>query len=159
MAEDSTVAGRLAHSRWPAYVVGLGAVVAAALPAFGSAQHDAFPLSTYPMFARTIDKPELSFVERVDGKRHTRRLSPEHLGSDEVMQAYRTVKGAVRNGPKAAQALCRTLAKRVASREHNKREVHLRIVRARFDPVAYFVDDAEPEEREIIASCSSGRAR
>jgi hypothetical protein len=158
MAEPASPPRRVAHSRWPAYVVGLGTVAAAAWPGFHRAQDDAFPLSTYPMFARTLDKPQVSFVERVEGGRHT-RLSPEHLGSDEVMQAYRTVKRAVRKGPKAAEALCRTLARRVASHEQNTRTVHLRIVSARFDPIAYFVDDAEPEEREIIASCSSGRAR
>jgi hypothetical protein len=159
MADVSAAPRRFAHSRWPAYVVGLGAVVAAALPALRSAQLDAFPLSTYPMFARSLDKPQVSFVERVDAKGRTRRLGTEHLGSDEVMQAYRTVKLAVRKGPKAAEALCRTLAKRVSNHERGKHDVQLRIVRARFDPVAYFVDDAEPEEREIIASCKAGRNR
>lgn len=148
-----------AKARWPGYVVGLGVVIAAALPAFRPAQHDSFPLSTYPMFARKIDKPQLSFVERIDERRGAHRLDPELVASDEVMQSYRTIKRAVRQGPEAAEALCRTIARRVAKHEQGKREVRLRIVRARFDPVAYFVSDAEPEEREVIASCTAGRKR
>ena len=159
MSEAPLLARRVTHSRVPAYVVGLGVVLAAAWPAFRPAGEDSFPLSTYPMFARVLDKPQVSFVERLDDKRRPHRLSPDQLGSDEVMQAYRTIKRAVRKGPKATEALCRTLAKRVASREQNKREVRLRIVRARFDPVAYFVDEAEPEEREVLATCSAGRGR
>ncbi len=145
---------RFSHSRFPAYVIGLGVVVATAWPAFKSAQLDSFPLSTYPMFARVIDKPRISFVERLDEDEEAQRLSPELLGSDEVMQTYRTVKNAVRKGPKAARALCRSFAARIAKRENNAEDVRLRIVRARFDPVPYFVENAEPDEREIIAECS-----
>ena len=159
MSEAPPPSRRVAHSRLPAYVVGLGVVLATAWPALRPAGEDSFPLSTYPMFARALDKPQVSFVERLDAGRRPHRLSPDQLGSDEVMQAYRTIKRAVRKGPKATEALCRTLAKRVASRERNKREVRLRIVRARFDPVAYFVDDAEPEEREVLATCSAGHGR
>lgn len=147
------------YARWPGYVVGLGVVIAAALPAFRSARSDAFPLSTYPMFARKIDKPQVSFVERVDDKQRASRLDPELVANDEVMQSYRTVKRAVREGPDAAEALCRSIARRVAKREKGSKEVRLRIVSARFDPVAYFVHDAEPEEREVIASCTAGRSR
>jgi len=147
------------HSRWPGYVVGLGVVIAAALPAFRPAQHDSFPLSTYPMFARKIDKPHLSFIERLDDRDRARRLDPELVASDEVMQSYRTIKRAVREGPEAAEALCKSIARRLAKHEKGKREVRLRVVRARFDPVAYFVEDAEPEEREVIASCKAGRNR
>ncbi len=145
------------HWRWPGYVVGLGVVVATALPAFGPAQADAFPLSTYPMFARKLDKPQVSFVERVDDRQHAERLDPRLIAGDEVMQAYRTVKRAVRKGPKAADALCRSIARRIAKSEKGTRDVELRIVRARFDPIAYFVSNAEPEEREIIATCTSRR--
>jgi hypothetical protein len=136
----------------------VGAVLAALSPAFRDAEQDSFPLSTYPMFARTLDKPELSFVERVDDKRHVQRLTPEHVGSDEVMQSYRVIKRAVREGPAAARSLCRTVAQRLAEREHHRRDVKLRVVSARFDPVAYFVEDAEPESRVVIASCSARRA-
>ena len=150
---------RVGHSRWPAYGVGLGVVVATALPAFRSARDDAFPLSTYPMFARKIGRPRVSFVERIDETRRAHRLGPELIGSDEVMQSYRTVKHAVREGPEAADALCRSIARRVAHREHGERDVHLRIVRARFDPVAYFVSDAEPDQHEVIAECTTDRTR
>jgi len=147
------------HARWPGYVVGLGVVIAAALPVLRSAQRDSFPLSTYPMFARVIDKPQLSFVERLDERGRAHRLDPELVASDEVMQSYRTIKRAVRQGPEAAEALCRSIARRLAKQDKAKREVRLRIVRARFDPVAYFVSDAEPEEREVIATCKAGRNR
>jgi hypothetical protein len=147
------------HARWPGYVVGLGVVIAAALPMFRSAQRDSFPLSTYPMFARVLDKPYVSFVERVDDRRRAHRLDPELVASDEVMQAYRTIKRAVRQGPEAAEELCLSIAQRLAKRENGKKDVRLRIVRARFDPIAYFVDDAEPAQRKVIASCTVDRKR
>ena len=97
MSAASPPPHRFALSRVPAYVVGLGLVVATSWPAFRPAGQDGFPLSTYPMFARRLDDPQVSFVERLDGKRRGQRLSPSDLGSDEVMQAYRTIKRAVRN--------------------------------------------------------------
>jgi hypothetical protein len=147
------------HSRWPAYLVGCGLVVAAALPAFGSANRDAYPLSTYPMFARKLGKPQMSVVERLDEKGRAKRLSHEVFGGSEVMQAHRTLRHAVRKGPKAADELCRSIARRIAAREQGKRPVRLRIVRARFDPVAYFSGRPEPEAREVVADCRAGRKR
>jgi hypothetical protein len=107
------------------------------------------------MFARTLDKPQVSFVERVDDDQHVERVDPEFIGSDEVMQSYRTLKRAVKQGRKASEALCRQIARRVARHEGGKRDIALRIVRARFDPVAYFVSNAPPEDREVIASCNA----
>jgi hypothetical protein len=83
----------------------------------------------------------------------------EQFGGGEVMQAHRTLRHAVRQGPEAAEKLCRSIARRIAAREKGKKPVRIRIVRARFDPVAYFVARAEPGEREVVASCRAGRKR
>lgn len=141
------------------YLIGLGAVVAAALPSIRDAREDAFPLSTYPMFARPLSNPTLYFVERVTEKNRAERLTPEQAAGHEVMQAYRSLKHAVRSGPVATQELCRSIATRLAERQANGKRVRLRIVRARFDPVAYFTEGASPAERSVEARCSARAPR
>jgi hypothetical protein len=148
------MSGSLVRSRWPAYCVGLGLVLLSALPAFGPAGRDGFPFSTYPMFTAKRDRPHVVFVEQLDEKGRARRLGPTALGTSEFMQAFATLSRSVNRGPEATEALCRSMAERLARREKKKRPVRLRVVRARFDPVAYFTDSAEPEERTVVASCT-----
>lgn len=132
-------------------------LVLAALPALSRAEDDAYPLSTYPMFARPLSRANVYFVERVDGKGRTRRLTPEQVSGNEVMQSFKTIGRAVRGGPKAVNDLCRIIAGRIARAERGERLVVLNVVEARFDPVAYFTVGAPPEERTVIGSCKSKR--
>lgn len=143
---------RSARSRIPAYLFGLGAVVAAAAPAFRDATADSYPLSTYPMFARPIDKPQILFFESVDERRRIRAVSPHLVANDEVMQSAKRIRRASREGPEALDRLCRKVAKSV-EKQRRPKLVELRIVEARFDPVAYFVHDAAPEERRVLTTC------
>lgn len=143
---------RSARSRLPAYLFGLGTVFAAAAPAFREATADSYPLSTYPMFARPIDKPQILFLESVDERRRVRAVSPDLVANDEVMQSAKRLRRAWREGPDALDRLCRKVAKSV-ERQRRPRLVELRIVEARFDPIAYFVHDAEPEERQVLTTC------
>jgi hypothetical protein len=144
------------RSRWPAYVVGLGVVVAAALPAFRPATRDGYPFSTYPMFTDRRDEVRLAVVERIDHEGRVGRVSPALIGSNNVMQAHAMVQRSVGRGPEAALELCRSIAERISKREHGKKRVAVRVVRAHFNPVAYFVAAAEPRERKLIAECSAG---
>jgi hypothetical protein len=141
------------RARLRGYVIGLGVVVAAALPVARDATDDSFPLSTYPMFAREIEKPTVYFVERLEAKGRASRLTPEQVSGNEVMQSFKNIRAAVRTGPEAVTKLCRGIAERLARRERRKRSVELRVVGARFDPVAYFTEDAAPEERTIEGTC------
>jgi hypothetical protein len=151
--------GALLRSRWPAYGVGLALVVASALPAFRHAGSDGYPFSTYPMFTAKRDRPHMAFIERLEEKSRTSRLSPDLLGSRDFMQAYATLQRTVERGPEAARELCRTVAERIERREKGRKPVRLRVVRARFDPVAYFAEAAEPDRREVIATCRAGQKR
>jgi hypothetical protein len=147
------------RTRLRGYLVGVGVVVLAALPALSRAEDDAYPLSTYPMFARPLSRGTVYFVERVDGKGRAHRLTPEQVSGHEVMQSFKTLSGAVRRGPKAIQSLCRSIAERLAKADARHRRVVLNVVAARFDPVAYFTSGAPPEERTVVGSCKSRRKR
>lgn len=142
-----------ARLRLRGYLIGLGVVVAAALPIARDATDDSFPLSTYPMFARQIAQPTVYFVERLEAKGRARRLTPEQVSGNEVMQSFKNIRAAVRAGPEAVQELCQGVAERLAKRERRKKNVELRVVGARFDPVAYFTEGAGPEERTIEGTC------
>jgi hypothetical protein len=141
-------------TRLRGYLVGLGVVVLAALPAFSRADADAYPLSTYPMFARPLSHATVYFVDRVDGKRR-RRLTPEQVSGNEVMQSFKTIGLAVSGGPITVNALCISIAERLAKSERRRRRVALEVVVARFDPVLYFTSDAPPEERTVVGTCKS----
>jgi hypothetical protein len=144
-------------SRALAYGFGLGLVLLTAAPGFDDPSADSYPLSTYPMFARAREHPQLSFAEGVDAAAAPVRLAPALIGSDEVMQAAATIRRAVQAGPTALEPLCAHIAARVAA---SPREAHVRavrIVRARFDPVAYFVAGPVPEEREVLTHCAVTR--
>lgn len=127
-------------------------MIAAAAPAFRDATADSYPLSTYPMFARPIEKPQILFVESVDERRRIRAVAPELVANDEVMQSAKRIRRASREGPEALQRLCRRVAKSIEKRRRHKL-IELRIVQARFDPVAYFSEDAQPEERRVLTTC------
>jgi hypothetical protein len=139
--------------------VGLGIVVLAALPALSRADADAYPFSTYPMFARPFSRATVYYIERVDGKGRSRRLTPEQISGHEVMQSFKTLSRAVYGGPETVSALCRSVAERLAKAEPNQRRVVLNVVAASYDPVAYFTSGAPPEERTIVGSCKSRRPR
>lgn len=146
-------------TRWRGYVFGLGAVVLTAIPVLWRAERDSFPLSTYPMFARRLANPTVYFVERVDEKGRARRLTPEQVSGQEVMQSFKTIRRAVRGGPSAVEKLCRAIATRLAKRERRERFVQLRVVGASFDPVLYFTEDAAPEERTVEGTCNAAVAK
>lgn len=152
-------AGNLGRTRVRGYLVGLGVVVLAALPALSRADDDAYPFSTYPMFARPLSRATVYSVERVDAKGRTRRLTPEQVSGHEVMQSFKTLSRAVHAGPDGVKSLCRSIADRLARTEGRDRRVVLNVVAARFDPVAYFTSGAPPEERTVLGSCKSRRKR
>ena len=146
-------------SRWLAYVVGLGTVVATASPAFFPDQPDSYPLSTYPMFSRPRDKPTVFFVEGLDAAGEGVRLPSALVASQEVMQTAVTVRRAIQAGEPAISELCAEVARRVAaSREHAQVRA-VRLVSARFDPVRYFTVGRAPESLTEHRRCSVGSER
>ena len=145
-------------SRLLAYGLGLGIVALSAVPGFRDPDEDSYPLSTYPMFARPRGKPRLSIVEGVDTAGAAVRLSPELVVvHDEVMQAAATVRRAVRDGVPALQRLCAEVAGRTANDPDYQNVQTIRVVTARYDPVRYFSEGPEPEEREEHFRCAVPR--
>ena len=71
----------------------------------------------------------------------------------EVMQAASRVRRAVNGGARAASEFCRGVAARVAESREYRSVVEVRVVGARFDPIAYFEHGPEPEERFQVTSC------
>jgi hypothetical protein len=147
-------------SRLLAYGFGLGLVALVASPGFGDPRWDSFPLSTYPMFARPRRMPVLYFSEGIDARGARRRLPPELLANEEVMQATARVRSAVAAGPEASGALCREIAGRALEHPDYSGLVAITLVSARFDPVAYFTRSTEPHEHTVHQRCAlrPGRA-
>lgn len=132
---------------------GLALVVATATPLLRAARNDSYPFSTYPMFARVLDKPQLTVAVGVTASRQVLRLPPEMVANDEPMQAMRTLRRAGNDGGRALKALCASIAARVARAPAFSRVRQVRIVRARFDPLTYFEGAPEPEEAQRLVQC------
>jgi hypothetical protein len=128
-------------------------VVATATPLLRSARDDSYPFSTYPMFARVLDKPELTVALGVTASREVLRLPPRMVANDEPMQAMRTLRQAANDDRRALKALCASIAARVALAPELSEVRQVRVVRARFDPLTYFEGAPEPERAQRLVQC------
>jgi hypothetical protein len=137
-------------------VVGLGAT-AAVLSPLGAMDQDSFPISSYPMFARPRGQPDLyAVVARAADGREV-RLPASMVASSEPLQTKVLIQRSVELGPEAMQALCRSVAARVADSPEVLRSVE--IVRRRYDPIAYFTRGPEPIEQARLSSCRVPRPK
>lgn len=110
---------------------------------------DSFPLSTYPMFAsKRSTKLAMSYAlgEGREGQRIT--LSPEMLGTGEVLQAIRVVEHGVAGGKPGMIQLCTQVASRVAHEHAFDDVANIRIVIGTHDAVDYLVRDIVGREVE-----------
>jgi hypothetical protein len=150
-------------SRWAAAVVSVGLVGATLEPVVREPDDDGFPLATYPMFA--VPRPAvlaMSYAQGVTAEGALRTLSPEQLGTGEVMQAFALLQRAAAAGPRASNALCTAIAARVAADAGYRDVIAIRIVTGRFDAPAALVHGAAGAElaREVTrARCELGRPR
>jgi hypothetical protein len=110
-----------------------GAVLA---PAVRAPDDDSFPLSTYPMFAaprpRALTMASARGVTR-DGR--PRALSPAHIGTGEVMQAFATIQRAAAAGPEDRSALCAAIAAHVSGDAELAEVVSVELVSGTYDAV------------------------
>lgn len=141
-------------SRPWAALLSIGFVVATLAPAFHDEPwaDDSYPLSTYPMFARSPGKRALVTAVGVEPSRVV-RLGPELVANDEPMQALRTLRTAAEGGRSSLRSLCARIAERVEARPELARVRRVRIVRATFDPIRYFEVAPEPESSEALVTC------
>src|SRR5690606_31480721 len=79
------------------------------------------------------------------------------IGSNEVLQAKVLLARVARAGKKTRQKFCQQVAKR-AAKQGNHTWVRLELVRARFDPLEYFLTARQPVSQKRIARCNIQRA-
>ena len=124
-----------------------------ALPLAGVVRSDSFPVSTYPMFAgargSVVALPSAVAIAP-DGQR--RRLPPRVVAGEQVIQAFETLRQAIRGGADTTDALCTHIAGRLDP-EH---VAAVEIVTERFDAVAYFSGEQEPLASQVHARCDVG---
>jgi hypothetical protein len=116
---------------------------------------DSFPLSSYPMFARARTSAGLTldyFVAVAPGGERS-FVTPDDVGSAEVLQARSAIIDAVRGGRGARQRLCTAVAARLARRRVLGT---LRLVRGRHDAIAYLAHGVTGTEK-VLATCPISR--
>ena len=117
---------------------------------------DGFPLSNYPMFSRPKGtSAKIYHVVGFTPDGNGRPLSPEMVGTDEIMQASQTVKLAVVGG--RAEALCKEAATRVQDSSAFADVVRLEVRIDVFDAVRYWEGDRSTTRSGIVAKCEVPR--
>jgi hypothetical protein len=127
-------------------IVLIGAVLT---PIARSPDDDSFPLSTYAMFATPRPRsPTFHYAlgETFHGER--RILSPELIGTTEILQAGAMIELALAAGPQETQALCERIAARVAADPDRADIVAIRIVSGTHEALPYLTRDVIGREGE-----------
>lgn len=120
---------------------------------------DGFPLSNYPMFSK--DKKRGAGIYHVvaySAEGRHRAVSPEILGSDEIMQASQTAKLAFKRGPADALALCVAAAGRVSADPDYADVSRLQVRFDQYDAVDYWQGDTKPRRTIVAAECDIERS-
>lgn len=113
---------------------------------------DSFPLSTYPMFSRPKSATaEVYHVVAHSRERRHRPVPPSLVGTDEIMQAFQTIKLAIRSDE--APTLCNEIATRVAEDPEYADIDRLEVRIDTFDTVGYFAGDRRPRASDVVAVC------
>lgn len=123
-------------NRWGATLVSIGLFGATIEPVLRAPADDGFPLSTFPMFA--TPRPAqiaMSYAQGVTRDGQPRMLSPDHLDTGEVMQAFSRIQRAVAAGPRERLALCQAIAARVAGDVALNDVVEIRLVSGTYPAV------------------------
>jgi hypothetical protein len=149
--------GRWAGRAGICYAITALVVAAVLTPLSYSKTKDSFPLSSFPMFARRQPSPTLVQLFLIaEGDDFRRSISPELVGSDEVLQAQATIRNAVRRGPRARSALCDEVAARVAREPSMDRARAVRLVKGRYNAIEVLSGRETGVER-VLLSCGIPR--
>lgn len=126
------------------------------LPMLREPRRDGFPLSTYPMFSHGRDRAttEVPHVVGFSREGRHRPVPPDLLQTSEIMQAYQTVRVAIRRGN--AAELCRVTAQRVRADPDYADLEHLEVRTDVYDSLAYFTGDTKPRSTRVHARCEVG---
>jgi hypothetical protein len=134
-----------------ASVVIVAVIAGLLIPLSWERGRDSFPLSPFPMFSRALKDASLSidYAVAVSPSGAEEFIPPSLVANFEVLQARATLANAVRRGPKAATALCESIAKRVAEDDDFADAFEVRIVHADMDAVAYLRGEGEGRRRPV----------
>jgi len=141
---------------WRPWAVALAVVSTAAIVWPAVHDEDGFPLSNYPMFSHpkgTTAKIYHAVGFTSDGRGMP--LSPEMVGTDEIMQAYQSVKLSIHGG--RARALCEAVAGRVSTSPTFSEVVRVEVRVDVFDAVRYWEGDRSTDRSSILAKCGVSR--
>lgn len=142
-------------TRFHAYLVSAAVLAAVCYPFTWPLYRDSFPLSPYPMFSRKLPEPTVTLQYAVGlepgGARH--HLAPSLVANQEVLQARAVLARTVRAGQQATDALCRTIAGRVARERDLARVAEVRIVSGTHDAVAYLTGRDTRGKEEVYGRC------
>jgi hypothetical protein len=136
------------------YAITAIAVAAVLYPLSYERNRDSFPLSSYPMFARRQPTPTLVqyfLIAHAEGFRMS--ISPELVGSDEVLQAQATIRKAVRGGRRAVVALCDQVAARVAREAAFEPARSVRLIKGRYNAVDYLSGAEDAGSETVLLGC------
>ncbi|WP_437679729.1 hypothetical protein [Sorangium sp. So ce131] len=149
---------RLGERKAYAYGVSAGLVLLMLTPLFRRPPVDSFPLSTYPMFSwgRHDARTTVERAVGVSSRGERRPIPPRLVGSEEVLQAKATLAQSIRQGARAARALCRGIAARVAEQDSYADVVAIEIRTDTFDAVAFFDGQEAPVDSKLHATCKVG---
>lgn len=141
------------RTRLWSYVLGVVIAGATIAPVAGIPAGDSFPFSEYPMFSfrRTSTEARITHVLGVEHGGDTVVLPPSAVGTDEVIQAFETVRREVARGN--AAVLCAEVAGRIDPGRFQRVIVSTDL----YDAAAYFEGDRESRERTVHAECEPGR--
>jgi hypothetical protein len=151
-------AARFGERRAYAYGVTAAFLLLMLAPLFRRPPVDSFPLSTYPMFSwgRHDARTAVERAVGVDSRGGRRPIPPRLVGSEEVLQAKATLAQSIRQGARAARALCRGIASRVAAQDGYADVVAVEIRTDTFDAVAFFEGQEAPIDAKLHATCKVG---
>ncbi|AUX40963.1 hypothetical protein SOCE26_023650 [Sorangium cellulosum] len=146
---------RLRERKGYAYGVSAGLVLLMLAPLFRRPPVDSFPLSTYPMFSwgRHDARTTVERAVGVGARGERRPIPPRLVGSEEVLQAKATLAQSIRQGARAARALCRGIAARVAEQDSYADVVAIELRTDTFDAVAFFEGQEAPVDSKVHATC------
>ena len=134
------------------FIFGLVLVGLCLRPVFASPRKDAYPFSSYPMFAGKRKRPEFAVAQMQSLDKSWQSVPPFYLGTDEVMQAAATIRKASRSR-RRARALCRKIAQAIAQGGLSSSYQAVRIMKLTYDPLTYFSEAAKPLHEKRVMSC------
>ncbi|MEX0683608.1 MAG: hypothetical protein WD904_00890 [Dehalococcoidia bacterium] len=138
------------------YVFAAALVVGVLLPVAGDPRGDSFPFSTFPMFSgRQSPEATIPHAVAIDASGERSALPPEAIANDEVVQAFETLRQAIRQGADATARLCERAAE--WSDGHGADTARVEIVTDTFNAIRYFEGDKEPLATTVHATCEVPR--